>query len=70
VVDRTVVPENVTSGAVARSVAGKRPSTDEGMPIEQALPKVEPQVQDAIDRIKRFGLPFFEQFTRRQPAEV
>jgi hypothetical protein len=34
------------------------------MPIEHALPLVEPQVQDAIDRINRFGIPFFEQFAQ------
>jgi hypothetical protein len=54
----------VTSKAVARAVAGRRPLTDEGMPIEQALPLVEPQVQDALDRIKRFGIPFFKQFAQ------
>src|SRR5882762_1591934 len=59
-----IVPKEVTSKAVARAVAGKRPLTDQGMPIEQALPLVEPQVQDAIDRIKRFGLPFFEQLAQ------
>jgi len=36
------------------------------MPFEQALPLVGPQVQDAIDRIKRFGMPFFEQFAQSQ----
>jgi hypothetical protein len=46
-------------------VTGRRPLTDEGVPIEQALPLVEPQVQDAIDRLKRFGMPFFEKFSQR-----
>lgn len=61
-------PEEVTSKAVARAVAGKRPLVDEGMPIEGALPLVEPQVRDAIDRLKRFGIPFFEQFAQSRSA--
>lgn len=65
-----IVPEGVTSKAVARAVQGKRPLTDEGLPIEQALALVEPQVQDAIDRIKSFGIPFFEQFAQSQPAKT
>lgn len=40
------------------------------MPIEQALPVVEPQVQDAIDRIKRFGVPFFEQFAQSHARKI
>jgi hypothetical protein len=65
-----VVPQEVTAKAVERAVAGKRPLVDEGMPIEQALPLVEPQVQDAIDRIKRFGIPFFEKFAQSQAAKT
>jgi hypothetical protein len=40
------------------------------MPIEQALPLVEPRVRDAIDRIKRFGVPFFEQFAQSQAGKI
>ena len=65
-----IVPEGVTSKAVMRAVAGKRPLTDEGLPIEQALPLVEPQVQNAIDRINRFGIPFFEQFAQCRSAKA
>jgi len=61
-----VTSEEVTSEALARAVARKRPLVDEGIPIEQALPLVEPEVQDAIDRIKRFGIPFFDQFAKNQ----
>jgi len=64
------VAREVTAKAVERAVAGKRPLTDEGMPIEEALPLVEPQVLDAIDRIKRFGMPFFEQFAQSQGSKV
>jgi hypothetical protein len=65
-----MVPQDVTSKAVERAVAGKRPLMDEGMPIEQALPLVQPQVQDAIDRIKRFGIPFFEQFAQSHAGKT
>ncbi len=58
-----VTPKEVTSRAVARASSGALPEKDEGlMPIDQALPLVEPQVQDAVDRIKRFGVPFFQRF--------
>jgi hypothetical protein len=65
-----VVPQEVTAKAVERAVAGKRPLIDEGLPIEQALPLVEPKVQDAIDRVKRFGIPFFERFAQTQPPKA
>ena len=39
-------------------------SRDSLLPIEEVLPLVEPQVQDAIDRIKRYGMPFFENIAR------
>lgn len=67
---KPIVPEEVTSKAVERAVAGKRPLIDEGMPLEQALPLVEPQVQDAIDRLKRFGIPFFEQFAESRAGKT
>ena len=60
------IPDEITSRAVARAVTRKRPLTDEAIPIEKALRLVEPQVRDAIDRIKRFGIPFFEQFAQRR----
>jgi hypothetical protein len=65
-----VIPQEVTAKAVERATVGKRPLIDEGMPIEQALPLVEPQVQDAIDRIKRFGIPFFEQFAQSHAGKT
>ena len=65
-----VVPQNVTTKAVERAAAGKRPLTDEGIPIEQALPLVGPQVQDAIDRIKRFGIPFLQQFAKNRAGKT
>ena len=49
----------------ALAVALKRPLIEDRLSIEQALPLVEPQVQDAIERLKRFGIPFFEQLARR-----
>ena len=60
-----ILPEEVTSKAVARAVAGKRSLMDEHLPIELALSLVEPQVLDAIDRLKRFGFPFFNKFSQR-----
>lgn len=57
-----VEPREMTSKAVTRAVAGKRPLTESAVSIEQALLLVEPQVNDAVDRIKRFGVPFFEQY--------
>jgi len=48
---------------MARVDSGALPEKDEGLiPIDQALPLVEAQVQDAVDRIKRFGVPFFQRF--------
>lgn len=64
------VPQEVTAKAVERVTAGKRPLIDEGMPVERAIPLVEPQVQDAIDRIKRFGIPFFNQFAQSVLAKI
>ena len=43
------------------------------MPIEEALPLVDPQVKDAIKRVKRvkrFGMPFFGQFAQGQRSKV
>lgn len=60
-----MVPGNETSKAVERAVALKRPLIEDRLSIEQALPLVEPQVQDAIERLKRFGIPFFEQLSQR-----
>ena len=56
--------EEVTSTALTRALARKRPLVDEGMPIEEVLPLVDQEVRDAVDRIKRFGIPFFDQFAR------
>jgi hypothetical protein len=57
--------EEVTTGAIARAKAGTRPLTQDGLPLDEALHLVEPQVQDAFQRIKRFGIPFFEHFAQR-----
>ena len=59
-----VEPREITSKAVARAVAGKRPLIESAVAIEQASLLVEPQVNDAVDRIKRFGVPFFEQYAK------
>ena len=46
---------------IARS--GKSESTpDLQIPVTEALRDVEPQVDDAISRIERFGIPFFRDF--------
>jgi len=60
-----VEPGEITSKAVARAVVGKRPLIEGAVSIEQALLRIEPQVNDAVDRIKRFGVPFFEQYAKR-----
>jgi hypothetical protein len=62
--------KDVTSRAATRAAAKKRPLVDEPLPIEQALPLVETQVRDAIGRIKRFGLPFFDQFAQSQLGKI
>lgn len=64
------ISQEITSKAVARAVAGKLRLTDEGIPIEQALHLVEAQVRDAIDRIQRFGIPFFVQFTNDRSKTI
>jgi hypothetical protein len=58
------VPDEVTSKVVKRAAAGERPLLDEQVTVEDALPLVEAQVQNTLDRIKRFGIPFFERFAR------
>jgi hypothetical protein len=58
-----ITPKEITARAMARVDSGALPEKNEGMlPIDRALPLVEPQVQDAVDRIKRFGIPFFQRF--------
>jgi len=60
-----MVPGNVTSMAVKRAVSRKRPLIEDRISIEQALPLVGPQVQDAFDRLIRFGIPYFNQLLHR-----
>jgi len=51
----------------ANSMEGKITDVCEGMlPIDEALLLVEPQVQDAVDRVKQFGIPFFLKFAEKQ----
>jgi hypothetical protein len=69
-IGQPIVAEELTSKALERAIAGKRPLIDQGMPIQQALPLIEPQVRDAVDRIKRFGIPFFEQFAKTQSGKL
>jgi hypothetical protein len=60
-------PKEFTSRVVARIKSGALPEKDEGlMPIDQALGLIAPQVGDAIDRIKRFGMPFFQRFAEQK----
>jgi hypothetical protein len=40
------------------------------LPIEQAIELVEPQVQDAIDKIRRFGIPFFQKFGGQNSGQI
>jgi hypothetical protein len=60
-----ILPGEIASRATARALSGSLLDKDEGLlPIEQALPLVEPQVADAVDRVKRFGIPFFQDFAK------
>lgn len=51
--------QRITQRALARQL----PSKDEGLlPVEEALRFVEPAVEDAITRIRKCGIPFFDKF--------
>ena len=68
-------PQKSAKESIARTMervkSGKLPEKDEGlMPIEQALPLVEPQVQDAIERLKRYGMPFFQKFAKQHAIQT
>ena len=52
--------------ALDRALRHQRPLLDPGLPIQEALILIEPQVEDAIDRIRRFGIPYFEHFAHSQ----
>jgi hypothetical protein len=54
-------PREAIDRAHAQIKAGEIPGAKDNLiPIDQALKLVEPQVQDAIDKIRRFGIPFFQ----------
>ena len=55
---------------MARTKADDSSGRDDGLlPVDQALQFVGPPVQDAIDKIKRFGIPFLKDLpNRRQPG--
>ena len=71
-----VGPHDSPRQAIGRTVMhikrGELPSgKDEGLlPLEQAIQYVEPQVHDAIDKIKKFGVPFFHEFAQRNSKKV
>ena len=54
-------PREAIDRAHAQIKAGEIPGVKDNLiPIDQALKLVEPQVQDAIDKIRKFGIPFFQ----------
>jgi hypothetical protein len=63
-----VRPQEVTGHAAARigREGQLKSSPDLQIPIAEALRDVEPQVDDAISRIERFGIPFFRDFTEKR----
>jgi hypothetical protein len=71
-----VGPHDSPRDAIARTVAhikaGELPGREGEalLPVEQAIEYVEPQVRDAIDRIKRFGIPFFNKFAERDSKKI
>jgi len=65
-------PREAIARAVAHIKVGEIPGRkDEGLlPIEQAIQFVEPQVQDAIDKIRTFGIPFFREFAKQNSGKI
>ncbi|HKI10502.1 MAG TPA: hypothetical protein VKA02_00205 [Candidatus Acidoferrum sp.] len=57
-------PREAIARAVSQIKVGELTGRkDEGLlPLEQAMQFVEPQTQDAIDKIRTFGIPFFREF--------
>jgi hypothetical protein len=71
-----VGPHDSPRDAIGRTVmhikTGELPNAkDEGLlPVEQAIQYVEPQVHDAINKIKKFGIPFFYKYAQRNSKKV
>lgn len=57
-----ITPKEVTAHAMAQIGKGRQVGAvdDLQLPISEALPLVEPTVRDALDRIEKFGIPFFQ----------
>jgi hypothetical protein len=65
-------PREAIVRAITHIKAGQVPGRreEELLPIEQAIKYVEPQVQDAIDKIKKFGIPFFIKFAEQNSGKT
>jgi len=65
-------PREAIVRAITHIKAGQVPGRreEELLPIEQAIKYVDPQVQDAIDKIKKFGIPFFIKFAEQNSKQV
>lgn len=56
---------------MARTKAGDLSGRDDGLlPVDQALQFVAPPVQDAIDKIKKFGIPFLKDLPNRRQTGI
>jgi hypothetical protein len=56
---------------MARTKAGDLSGRDDGLlPLDQALQFVAPPVQDAIDKIKKFGIPFLKDLPNRRQTGI
>lgn len=64
-----LIAEQVITGTQKSQVGDAK---DEGLlPFPQSLGFVEPQVRDAVDKIKEFGIPFFKRFAeRKKPVDI
>ena len=61
----------VIDRAMAQIKAGDLPTKDQGLlPLEEAMRFVEPQIQDAVDKIKKFGIPFFDGFAEQNSEKI
>ena len=57
-----ITPKEVTAHAIEQIGRGRQIGADDDLQlaISEVLPLVEPTVLDALDRIEKFGIPFFQ----------
>jgi hypothetical protein len=62
-IGREVRPHEITERALTQLGRGKQSLTNSlELPVDEALPLVEPQVEDAIRRIEKYGINYFRNF--------